>query len=362
MLLPTLSLYLHGQSLSEREIGLVFGSFTVSAITFRLLASRLSSIFGTLAVVRLGFLVCAMGAVCFVLVRHMGFYFLARLMQGAGFAVSSTLLVSVASAVIPPRRLGEGIGYLGLGATRSLALGPVLGLNLAHSRGFTVMFLVSASTCVAATLISLFLPKPQNPPGAAARGPRPGGWLERRAVPASILMFVYGAGVSSITVFLAIYCELNGLPSAASFFMVSTVGTVVARLFAGRIYDREGHLFVIPPAVVMLLAALVAIIMIPPRGVMYTVAVIYGLGAGTVFPSVQTLALASVPPDRHTIAAAYFFVAFDLGIGLGTVFLGFVAGFFHDYKSAFVGSMAFFSMFMALYFLLIVRGRKRAGA
>ncbi|MDR2339424.1 MAG: MFS transporter [Deltaproteobacteria bacterium] len=358
MLLPTLSLFLHGRGLSEREIGLVFGSFTVSAITFRLLANTLSKRFGTMTVVRLGFVTCGLGAAGFIVADNMGLYFLARLMQGAGFAVSSTLLVSVAANIIPPGRLGEGVGYVGLGATLSLALGPVLGLWLADSHGFTVMLLFSGLACVVAAVISLMLPRISIPQG----GPKDKGpWLEKSALAPAALSFVYGAGVSAMTVYLAIYCEQQGLPSAASFFMVSTVGTVVARLTTGRIYDRKGHFFVIPPAVAMLVASIMAIIVVPPTWVMYVAAVIYGLGAGAIFPSIQTLSLSSVPPERRTVGSAYFFVAFDSGIGLGTVLLGFVAGFYHSYRSVFEGSIAIFFVLLLCYLTLFAKKPKAAG-
>jgi MFS family permease len=351
MLLPTLSLYLHEQKLSEHEIGLVFGSFTVSAMTLRLLANRLSQRFGTLTVVRIGFLTCAFGAICFILVRHMGFYFLARLMQGAGFAVSSTLLVSVASNIIPPQRLGEGIGYVGLGATLSLALGPVLGLDLAKRYGFEIMFIVAASTCIVAILISFMIPK-IRPFSDNLQQQEKRSWLEKSALPSAVLTFFYASGVSAVTVFLAIYCELKGLPPAANFFVVSTIGTIIARLTTGRLYDRKGHLFVMPPAIICLVAAIIAIIMVPPKPIMYMAAVVYGLGAGAIFPSVQTLTLSSVPPERRTVASAYFFVAFDLGMGIGTIFLGFVAGHFHDYTSVYVASIVLFAFLMILYFTL----------
>jgi predicted MFS family arabinose efflux permease len=310
--------------------------------------------------VRFGFFVCGVGAICFILVDHISFYFLARLMQGAGFALSSTLLVSVAANIIPQLRLGEGIGYLGLGATLSLAIGPVLGLWLVRDYGYKPMFIAAAFTCLAAILISLLLPGISLPTEDKKRG-ETRSWLEKRALPSALLMFIYGAGVSAITVYLAIYCEREGLPSAASFFMISTIGTVTARLTSGRIYDRKGHLFVIPPAVALLIIAVIAIIMIPPAPVLYLAAVVYGLGAGTLFPSVQTLSLASVPPERHTIASAYFFVAFDLGIGLGTAFLGFVAGFYHSYRAVFSGAIVFFTLILVFYFLLFFRKPQKTG-
>jgi MFS family permease len=132
--------------------------------------------------------------------------------------------------------------------------------------------------------------------------------------------------------------------------VASTVGTVAARLTAGRIYDRKGHIFVVPPAALLIVGSILAIIAVPPAPLLYAAAVLYGLGAGALFPSIQTLALESVPPERRTVASAYFFVSFDCGIGLGTVFLGFVAGFFHTYDSVFWASGALFVILVLAYF------------
>jgi predicted MFS family arabinose efflux permease len=240
---------------------------------------------------------------------------------------------------------------VGLGATLSLALGPVLGLELAQRYSFNAMFIVASASCLAATLISCLLPQFTLPQETRKQG-EPRVWLERRAIPPAILIFIYGAGVSAVTVFLAIYCELQNMPPAANFFVVSTIGTVIARLTSGRIYDRKGHLYVIPPASLMLIASIVTILITPPKPVLYLAAVVYGLGAGGIFPSVQTLSLASVPPASRTIASAYFFVAFDSGMGLGTIFLGFVAGFFHNYSSVYVCSIIFFTLLILMYFTL----------
>ncbi|MDR3155213.1 MAG: MFS transporter, partial [Deltaproteobacteria bacterium] len=439
MLLPTLPLYLEGNGLSEREIGLVFGSFTLSAITARLTASRIAARLGSVQTARLGLFVCSGGTLFYFLYTAIPSYVAARLLQGLGFGLTSTLLVSLASQTIPPSRMGEGLGYLGLGATVALAIGPYSGLFAAERYGYVVMFLSVSLCCLAAGAVSLALPKipfhrsraacrkagpeaapeaapdfrnapaapeapgpsatpaaasaasaapeppavpeasalpeasaaPETaagdaPPGAPAPGPRAAGFfrsvssrLERAALPPSLLMFVYGIAVSGLTAFLAVYATERGMPSAAEFFVVSTVGTVVSRLWAGRIYDRKGHFFVIPPAAAAVIFSLVSILSVPGRALMDISAVLYGLGAGAIFPSLQTLALTSVPSERRTVASAYFFVAFDFGMGIGAVIMGALAGLFSTYRVVFVGSLIFMGLFSAFYFALFRGGGPR---
>jgi MFS family permease len=354
MLLPTLSLYLESKFLAEKEIGMVFGSFMISAIAARLGANALAGRLGPMWAARTGLIILFFGNVFFILYNHMFSYLAARLLQGAGFGLTSTLLVSLASQSMPYSRLGEGLGYLGLGATVSLALGPYAGIFVSERFGYETMF-VSVSICyLFAFLISLFLPGAlsKKPP---KREPDPGAppkRIETRVFPAATLMLIYGMGVSSVGAYLAIFAKEASLPSVAVFFMVSTIGTVTSRLFAGKLYDNKGHRYVVPPAMVLTFSAMLIILSEPPAALMWFGAVIYGLGAGAAFPSFQTLALTSVPPDRRTVASAYFFVAFDLGLGLGAFVMGIAAGVFHTYGVAFAASMVFIAILSVVYFIL----------
>jgi MFS family permease len=444
MLLPTLPLFLEGAGLAKQDIGVVFGTFTVSAVAARLLADRISGILGILMAARLGLFVQAAGTLAFILHESMASYMGARLLQGAGVGLTSTLMLSLASRTMPPSRLGEGIGYLGLGAPVAMAIGPYSGLYLAQTFGYAGMFVAVAACAMSAGLVSLMLPKvlfpaaeqgagekggngqekgdigqekglnwlekeekwaafepkgreeeesglekPENgqeklkkgeekPDEASAREPSrtassrsaasaPGTALprpsriERAALPPALLMLVYGAAVASINSFLAVYASERNMPSVAEFFMVMTLGTVSSRLVAGKIFDRRGHLYVIPPAAALVALTYASLLSVPGRALMDVSAVLYGLGAGAMFPSLQTLAMTSVPPERRTTASAYFFVAFDIGIGAGSVFMGGLAEFFRSYRPIYAASIILMALFLASYFILFRPGGRAGG-
>jgi predicted MFS family arabinose efflux permease len=362
MLLPTLSLYLSYQGCPEHEIGLIFASFAISSVTSRLLAARLSRAFGATAVVRRGLGICFVGTFMFFVLPHPAFYALGRLMHGAGFGLTSTLIVSMAAQVIPSRRLGEGLGYLGLGATVALAVGPLLGIWVSEAFGYKAMFTSIALCYIAAAAISLTLPKLRLASDAREDSLGLRSFLEFRVFPPASLIMIYGAAACSVTGYLALYCQEIGLSTAAGFFVVSTVGTLAARLTAGRVFDRYGHRFVIPPGAALIILALSAILLCPRPAILYAAAVVYGLGMGTLFPSVQALALSSVSADRRTVASAIFSNAFDLGIGGGAVFLGFLAGLAGTVSVIYLAAIAFVLLMASLYFFFYPGSGARPGA
>ncbi|MDR1394944.1 MAG: MFS transporter [Deltaproteobacteria bacterium] len=362
MLLPTLSLYLVSQGLPKEVIGLIFASFAVSSVTSRLLTSRLGQRFGPLTILRCGLMLCCLGSFMFFVLPHTFSYVLARLMFGAGYGFTSTLMISMAAQTIPPSRLGEGLGYLGLGATVALAAGPLLGLELAQFYGYRTLFVTVALCYVAGSLISLTLPKVSlASPDRSVSFRKTFSVLKNTFIPC-ILIFIYGMAVCAVTAYLAVYCEEKKLPGAAGFFVISTIGTLASRLTSGRIYDRCGHFAVIPPAILLITAAVIMIYTAPSAAAFYAASVIYGLGVGSLFPAIQALTLSSVPMAYRTGASALFFNSFDVGIGLGTLIMGFLAGWCPTFEVVYLAAGLFAALMLTVYFVNFSPAREKRPA
>ncbi|MDR2406468.1 MAG: MFS transporter [Deltaproteobacteria bacterium] len=363
MLLPTLSLYLTMEGCPAKEIGLVIGSFTLSSIACRLLSIVLAKRFGGVKVVRAGLLVIATGTLFFFMFHHTLSYVTARLLQGAGFGVTSTLIISMASEIIPPSHLAEGLGYMGLGNTLAMALGPLLGMFISHIWGFTVMFLSMSAASLIASSVTLLLPniKLFYLPKHITKKPE-SFHLDKRPFPAASLGMLYGVAISAVTAYMAIYAQEAKLPSAASFFLVSTAGTLVARLTTGKIYDHKGDRAILPAAIFILFCGYLLILHAKTGEHLayYLGAVVYGYGIGAVFPAIQTLTISSVPHSKRSLGVSTFFVLYDLGTGVGTVLLGLLAGHFHGYRVVFDAS-TFCIIFIFLgygFFYLVPSHRK----
>jgi MFS family permease len=212
---------------------------------------------------------------------------------------------------------------------------------------------------VIAGLISLRLPfirlssdLAPDPPGLSA-------YIETRAIAPASLIFIMGASSCAVTAYLAIYCQELGLGNAASFFVVSTIGTLSARITTGRVYDRYGPKAVIPPGATLMIVAILVLVLFPYPVHMTIASVFYGLGIGSVFPAVQALTLSSVPTERRTAASAVFFICFDLGIGLGTLSLGILAGYFGTFSVVYIASPIFLAFMLVLFFALFGGNKTR---
>lgn len=359
LLLPTLSLYLEGHGRSEAEIGRIFGTFTLSAILMRMLASTLARRLGAVWLVRLGLLGCTLAGIWYFWADTVPTGVGARFLHGAGFGLASTLITALASQIIPPARMGEGLGYLGLGTTLALALGPFMGIWLVNDFGYLPMFLVVAAFYATGILMVSFLPKIKLA-SSAPDAPKPKLVLLSRLVAGpSFLMFLVGIIMSSVSIYMALFCREAGLPYASHFFVLSAIGLLVARFTAGRIHDHFGPRYVLIPSALMLLASMLALYMVQSRDLLFAVSIIYGFATGAVFPSLQALALSAVPMSGRTEATASLFNAFDLGMGAGSLSLGYLASQAGSYRLVYVGS-AGASLLLLLFYLVYYELIKKA--
>lgn len=350
VLLPTLSLYLEGQGNTEQEIGRIYASFTVAAVFMRMVTGRLTMYMNHTNLVRLGLLGCTLAGIGYYFSHTAPTAMLTRFVHGAGFGVASTLITAMASQIIPPARMGEGMGYLGLGTTLALALGPFFGVWLMDSFGFLVLFLVAGAFYALSVGGSYLLPpvKLAVPP---KDGPRPPlVMVSRRVIAPSVMVFMIGLALTSTIIYLALYCKEIGLPYAGHFFVISTSGILVSRLTAGRIHDRIGPGYVIIPASIVLIITMLLLAIADSRAMIFTSAVLYGLSTGALFPSIQALAISAVHINQRTEATASFFNAFDIGIGVGSVCLGYVAEKLGSYNSVYWVAVLI-SVLVPLYFI-----------
>lgn len=159
---------------------------------------------------------------------------------------------------------------------------------------------------------------------------------------------VYGGVVSFIT----LYSQELGIKNGGLFFLTYAVALSIVRPFAGKLMDRRG-----PGLVVTLgfIGMIVGYILLSASQGFYsfvTAAVVMGLGYEVVWPTLQTMVINMVEPQRRGVANSTLFSALDLGIGGGSVLLGWRA------SVTSLGTMFFVSELITvlplLYFLLHV--------
>lgn len=357
MTLPTIPIYVNELGGSDQLIGVIVGIFTFSALLFRPYAGHALESKGRGIVYLFGLALFVLSVGSFGLVASMTFLIIMRIIQGIGWGFSTTASGTIATDLIPPNRRGEGMGYYGLSGNLALAFGPALGLTLVGIISFTQLFLICAALGLIALLLALNIQYKKVDESPHKTHVARFDIIEKSAINPSILLFFITLTFGGITSFLPLYAAEKSIDGIQLYFISFAIFLMASRIFAGKIYDRRGDVYVIPPGTILIFAAMLLLAWLPNMTTMIIAGALYGLGFGTVQPALQAWAIDKAPNNRKGMANATFFSFFDLGVGVGAIVFGQLA-FMFNYGIIYIVSACSVILALLFYIFLIATGRR----
>lgn len=361
------SVYINRLGGSATLAGIGAAVFSGAAIAGRLLAGPLSDSRGRLVVIASGAVVLLVGVIGAAITANIDLIMLWRTLQGLGFSAVTTACATAAADVLPAERLGEGIGYYGLGQAIAMSIGPALAIALVATEppenlfwGLAIAAALSLALCVfcryernpeslppsstyrrlvlktrkeenadelqesgssgnmrdatAKSGIGAFLSKIVEP-GALAGG-----------LPLMVMSPAFGFGIF----FVGLLGTQLGIGNAGLFYTLSAVSMVIVRVSSKIFMDRilPIKLFAVAVASGIVCFSLLLIVTLPiTAGVLqsalfYVSGIFYGLCLGVALPVNQTVAVKNSPAERWGAANGLFMLLFDVGIGIASVVWG----------------------------------------
>lgn len=284
----------------------------------------------------------------YFLIHSLLILIIVRLIHGIAFGMASTTTGTYSSTIVPEDRKGEGIGYYALSTTVASAIGPFLGILINQRFSFESNFIVCLICILLAGVLSLFISNIRQPMVDAenkevnsAKGI--GQFLQKQAIPISIVIVFVGIAYSSVLAFLDSYASHIGLAAAASFFfVVYAFSTFVVRPITGKVFDNYGANKVVYPVLVLFVIGLVLLSVTHSSWMLLFSAIFIGIGYGTLIPSFQTIAIQASPPEKIGLATSTFYIFADLGAGAGPTLLGIL-----------IGSVGYRNLYMLMALLLV---------
>lgn len=268
-----------------------------------------------------------------------------------GFFWSGLLSASAAliADIIPPARRAEGIGYWGIASVLAIAVAPSFGLWIFRF-GWSWICLMVGLMAAAMAFIAWQIPEKKPAGPRSLRGLFSASLVERRVFVLSITLFLYSFGYGGVTSFVALYAEESGRPKGL-FFILFSLTIVLARPFVGRLADRRGKKRLLLPCLGLIALGLVILACSASLPALVASALLYGAGFGSAHPVFTAYVLERVDIRRRGAMFGSILLAFDTGIGSGSMLLGVVIEHF-GYELAF-GLGALLSLCAIPYFLLV---------
>jgi MFS family permease len=349
--LPVLVIQQFGSS--KTEAGLITTVFLFSAILIRPLAGYAieklgyKKIFITSLVIFLG------SSTLYFFAETMVTLLVVRFLHGIGFGMATTAAGGIVATIIPKSRSGEGMGYFIMSASMAMVLGPFIGLTAIQQGDPTVLYSISVLCSLLALITGLIIRFPVIDAMETVRsGFRFQNFFATAAIPIAIVGAFFAIVYSGILSFVSVYAKEIGLIEVSSFFfVVYAVVLLLSRPFTGKWFDLYGPNVIIYPAIVVFAIGMYVLSGSHTAVGFLISAALIGIGYGTIFPSLQTIAIQKVAPSKRGMATATFLSIFDIGIGFGSFIVGMIVAEV-GFRSFYLSSSLYVLAGIVVYFVL----------
>ncbi|BAL50120.1 MULTISPECIES: MFS transporter [Lactococcus] len=309
--------------------GILSGIFIVGGFIARLWAGNNMKRLGAKKLLYIGTLIYFLLTFAYFFVHSVVLLLILRLVQGLGFGIAATASGTLAGAIVPSSRRGEGIGYYALSVTLSSAVGPFLSMFLYRTSGFYSLIWLSALLLFIALVGIFFIHAEKTTDSSNSVDNKVhkkfawSNYFEKEALPISLIAFLIGISYSSILSFMDAYARNIHLSEAASFFfLVYAITVLLSRPITGRVFDGFGDNFVMYPTYLFFALGLLLIGFAHSGWMLLLAAIFIGLGYGSFSPFGQAIAIRNSEAHRLGITTSTFFGFMDMGVGFGPFILG----------------------------------------
>lgn len=271
-----------------------------------------------------------------------------RIVHGAAFAVSLTVNTVMVSRFIPSSRIGEGIGYYGIGQIISTAVGPNIGMFVGEQYGYSLTFTVSGLLILLAAVLMLWIPYQSDPKRKRKKGIKLTDLIAVDLIPIAIIGGLFSLTNGLVSAFLILLADERGIAHMGLYFTVNAVVLILVRPFAGKLSDKVSMGVILYPALVLTILEAVLLAHASVLWIVLVAAVFKAVGQGSAQPMLMAACIKSQPPSRRGVATSTFFIGGDVGQGLGPIIGGAISGLF-SYKVMFYCSALLLLLGMFYY-------------
>ncbi|HCC02500.1 MAG TPA: hypothetical protein DEP60_07330, partial [Ruminococcaceae bacterium] len=262
LLLTVLPVYLKQNGAGDFQIGIVAAVFYITSMFMRTLTSKVSARIGRKVLLLLAMFVFACSMVGYYLFAGLAMILILRLVQGLGFGASTTLYGSTVASTISNERMGEGMGFFGLGISVAYVLGPCLGAAAVSQTYFQWVFLLAAMLVLLSMLLTCFI-KADHFEQSAENPTKDTHWLsdvvEPKVIFESVFILLLGLLMGACDTYVVLYAKQMNITNIFLYFIMTTVAEMSTRIFSGKLYDRKGmNILVIPGTIIGLLSCIAA--------------------------------------------------------------------------------------------------------
>ncbi|MBC7361044.1 MAG: MFS transporter [Candidatus Aminicenantes bacterium] len=315
----------------DSQVGLIMGIHSITAILIRPFFGRLIDRQGGKRISLIGIAILILSVPLFHLVKDSGaFPVFLRALTGIGWGISMTATITMCTDLAPVQSMARSIGIVGVAGLIANAVGPSLGEEIIRRFSFSGLFNFSlAFLMLSLTLVMMTRELPKEDRGgkssaeAAIRIWKSTSWLLLIVI--GSMPIIHGSVRGAIIYFMPLLVKVLNLGRVGPFFIIFSAAAILSRFKLGGLSDCYGRKKVVFISALIISFNLLLISRIESFDLLLVTGFIGGLGQGLIFPALSTYLVDFMGRENKGLAISLYNSLFDVGMGLGSMFYGWVS-------------------------------------
>lgn len=321
--IPIIPIYCQEIGITGSKVGIVLTAMSVATILFRPVAGYLLDNFNRYIVYIIFLALFCLSFPSFLIFPIFGALIVIRLYMGAVYSVCGSATMTLASDVLPPGKITEGISRFAFTISIGMAVGPYVGIqvqnHMSSKASFLTVFAIAVVALICVSCCKISYPKIKCKKFALRDS------IYKPALPfmfnMMFLMIPYGAVIA----YSSILAQEKGLMSVIPYFYICLVlGMLLSKLSTQRWIDAGNYRILVFASLIVLIVTMASYLFLTTGTHLLLAGFFFGLGYGILQPLFQSFVTGTTPAPKRGVANATYLLSYDIGIGIGSLLMGFM--------------------------------------
>jgi predicted MFS family arabinose efflux permease len=311
----------------ESKIGLIILTLSSSAIIGRIASNYLLNFFKEFTIYLSLFTIFTLSSLAFYFVNSFYSILIVMPLFGASFGVVSTVILKIATEIVPKSRRAEGLGYFIMNMSLAMAIAPFIA-SLIYKYNYYYVFLLAFALLVIALLLSYIVKYKSE---VVKEKLTLAMFFDKNLLPIFFISVFTLNGYGALFSYLNILADSRGIENASFFFILYSIFISLTRPIGGKIFDKYGYFNLMLIAFISLAFGLFLLSIAETLFALMTSSIFIGIGYGVLSTCFFALAIDKIGEHRKNLANSTIFISIDVGIGVGSLIAGIISSFSIDY-------------------------------
>lgn len=321
--IPIIPVYCQEIGITGSGVGIVLTAMSVATILFRPVAGYLLDNFNRYYVYLIFLALFALSFPAFILFPVFGILIIIRLYMGAVYSVCGSATMTLAGDVLPPRKITEGISRFAFTISIGMAVGPYVGIqvqnHLSSKASFLTVFGITVVAFICVSCCRMHYPKIERKKFSVKDS------IYKPAFPFMFNMMFLMVPYGAVIAYSSILAQEKNLTSFLPYFYIFLViGMLLSKLSTQKAIDAGKHRILVCASLVILVVTMISYVKLDTGVHLLVAGFFFGIGYGILQPLFQSFVTGTTPVQNRGVANATYMLSYDVGIGLGSLLMGFM--------------------------------------